>query len=123
MVNSAERMKRREAKTVKEPQLDQAVSTWFVKERQTAILISNPVLSIQAHKLHSNLHVGDQSDFVSSVPLNFICYFLQIYNFNIYISLLCLITKWLYSNPSMTWLGSNGSLISIYLQASDLCNH
>ena len=48
-------------------QLDKAVFTWSVKERQVGTLIINPVLSTQ--KLHTDQHAGNPVDFVASIGL------------------------------------------------------
>ena len=66
MVDSTDLMKRKKARNVKGPQFDDAVFTCFVKERQVDTLHSSPVLSIQAQKLHNNLHADKPWDTVAS---------------------------------------------------------
>ena len=46
--------------------LDKAVLTWFVKERQANIPNSSIILSNQAHKLQSDLHISNPSDLFAS---------------------------------------------------------
>ena len=59
MVYSSDQITRKKTRTAKGWQLDQAVSTWFVKNRQAGTLISGLDLSIQAQKLHNNLYVDN----------------------------------------------------------------
>ena len=61
MVDSNDQIKRKKIKTAKDPQLDKAAFTWFVKERQTDSHINGPVFRIQVQKLHSDIHVDNTS--------------------------------------------------------------
>ena len=58
-VHSTDWMKRKK-KARNDPQLDKVVFIWFV--------ISGPIFSSQAQKLHNDLDVGIPSDFVASRP-------------------------------------------------------
>ena len=58
-------MRRKKARNNKDPQLDKACFTWFVKERQAGTPIIGPKLSIQIQTLPSELHVDNPSDFVA----------------------------------------------------------
>ena len=65
-VDSSDGMQRKKARTANDPELDKAVFSWFVKERQAGTPISGPVLSMQAQKFHSQLHADNSGDFVAS---------------------------------------------------------
>ena len=60
-VDSTDQMKRKMARTDKDPQLGKTVFIWSLKERQAIILISGPVLNIQAQKLHNSLYIDNLS--------------------------------------------------------------
>ena len=51
---------------VADPHIDKVVFMWFVKERYDSTEFSGYILSIQAQKLHKNLHVDIPSDFIAS---------------------------------------------------------
>jgi len=70
-VDSTDGMKRKKARTANDPELDKAVFTWFVKERQAGTPSSGPVLSVQAQKFHNDLHVDNPSEYAAS---SIICY-------------------------------------------------
>ncbi len=65
-VDSSDGMKRKKARTANDPELDKAVYSWFVKERQAGTPISGPVMSVQAQKFHNQLHVENSGEFVAS---------------------------------------------------------
>ena len=58
-LDGSEGLKRKRVKTAKDPELDKAVFTWFVQERQTGTPISGPILSAQAQKFSKELHGED----------------------------------------------------------------
>ena len=59
-------MKRKKARTANDPELDKAVFTRFVKDRQADTPSSGPVQSVQAQKFHSDLHADNPSDSAAS---------------------------------------------------------
>ena len=63
-VDSTDGMKRKNARTANDPELDKVVFTWFVKQAGTPI--NGPVLSVQAQTFHNDLHANNPSDFAAS---------------------------------------------------------
>ena len=64
-IDSTDGMKRKKARTANDPELDKAVFTWLVKERQAGISISGPILSVHAQNFHNNLPTDNSSDFIA----------------------------------------------------------
>ena len=64
-LDESDGMKRKKAKTAKDPELDKAMFNWFVQERNAGTPLCGPVVVAQAKKMSQTLH-GENDDFLGT---------------------------------------------------------